>query len=100
MVKKFCLQEFGYEVELGRFAQQADGAVWFKQGGTIVLATAVSAHVDEFLGFMPLTVDYREFFSALWIPAEGQLNRPFCRRGFSIHQGKVDFFHEPVLELL
>lgn len=64
MVKKFCLQEFGYEVELGRFAQQADGAVWFKQGGTIVLATVVSARVDEFFGFMPLTVDYREFFSA------------------------------------
>ena len=64
MVKKFCLQEFGYEVELGRFAQQADGAVWFKQGGTIVLATVVSARVDEFFGFMPLTVDYREFSSA------------------------------------
>src|SRR5690349_11021420 len=64
MVKKFSLQEFGYEIELGRFAQQADGAVWFKQGGTIVLATVVSARVDEFSGFMPLTVDYREFFSA------------------------------------
>ena len=35
MVKKFSLEEFGYEVEIGKFARQADGAVWFKQGGTL-----------------------------------------------------------------
>ena len=43
---------------------QADGAVWFKQGGTVVLATVVSAPSKEFPGFLPLTVDYREQFSA------------------------------------
>src|ERR1700722_17897492 len=64
MVKKFTLDSFGYEVEIGKFARQADGAVWFKQGGTVVLATAVSAPADEFPGFLPLTVDYREYFSA------------------------------------
>lgn len=64
MVKKFQLDEFGYSVQLGKFARQADGAVWFQHGGTIVLATAVSATSQEFPGFFPLTVDYREQFSA------------------------------------
>jgi polyribonucleotide nucleotidyltransferase len=64
MVKKFRLQEFGYEVELGKVAQQADGAVWFQQGGTVLLSTVVSAPSSEFPGFLPLTVDYRELFSA------------------------------------
>ena len=64
MVKKFSLPEFGYEVEIGKFARQADGAAWFTQGGTVVLATAVSAPSKDFPGFLPLTVDYREQFSA------------------------------------
>ena len=64
MVKKFSLPDFGYEVEIGKFARQADGAVWFTQGGTVVLVTAVSAPSKDFPGFLPLTVDYREQFSA------------------------------------
>lgn len=64
MVKKFKLSDFNYEVELGKVAQQADGAVWFKQGGTVVLATVVSAPPKDFPGFLPLSVDYREQFSA------------------------------------
>lgn len=64
MVKTFHLDDFGYEVELGKYAQQADGAAWFKQGGTVVLATVVSAPSSEFPGFLPLTIDYREQFAA------------------------------------
>lgn len=64
MVKKFRLDSFGYEVEIGKFARQADGAVWLKQGGTVVLATVVSAPTQDFPGFLPLTVDYREYFAA------------------------------------
>lgn len=64
MIKKFCLPECDYEVEIGKFATQADGAVWFKHGGTVLLATVVSAPSREFPGFLPLTVDYREHFSA------------------------------------
>ncbi|BDC34282.1 polyribonucleotide nucleotidyltransferase [Candidatus Dependentiae bacterium Noda2021] len=64
MVKTFRLPEFGYEVEIGKFAQQADGAVWLRQGGTVVLATVVSAPTQDFPGFLPLTIDYRELFSA------------------------------------
>lgn len=62
--KKFRLEDAGYEVTLGKFAQQADGSAWVQQGGTIVLATVVSAPAKEFPGFLPLTVDYRELFSA------------------------------------
>lgn len=64
MVKTFRLDEFGFDIELGKFAQQADGSVWFKHGGTILLATAVSAPSKEFPGFFPLVVDYREQPSA------------------------------------
>lgn len=64
MVRKFSLPEFGYEVEIGKVARQADGAAWFSQGGTVVLVTAVSEASKDFPGFLPLTVDYREQFSA------------------------------------
>jgi hypothetical protein len=37
---------------------------WLQQGGTVLLATAVCAPSKDFLGFFPLSVDYREQFSA------------------------------------
>ncbi|MFC1841633.1 polyribonucleotide nucleotidyltransferase [Candidatus Dependentiae bacterium] len=64
MSKIFKLDEFGYSVEIGKFAGQADGAAWFKQGETVLLATVVSNPSREFLGFLPLTIDYREPFSS------------------------------------
>jgi polyribonucleotide nucleotidyltransferase len=64
MEKKFLLPESDIEVTLGKYAQQADGAVWIKQGGTVVLSTAVTAPSEEFPGFLPLSVDYREYFAA------------------------------------
>lgn len=64
MVKKFQLEEFGYEVEVGKVAKQADGAAWFKCGGTVVLVTATSEETEEFPGFLPLSIDYREQLSA------------------------------------
>ncbi len=64
MEKSFYLPEFDYKVITGKFANQADGAVWFQQGETVVLSTAVSSPSREFPGFLPLSVDYRENFSA------------------------------------
>ncbi len=64
MEKRFRLEENGIEVILGKFAEQADGAAWVQQGGTIVLSTVCSAQTQEFPGFLPLTVDYREIFAA------------------------------------
>ncbi len=52
-------------LETGRLAKQADGAVVVRQGDTMVLCTAVlSRSVREGQSFFPLTVDYREKFSA------------------------------------
>jgi polyribonucleotide nucleotidyltransferase len=64
MEKKFTLPEYGIEVTLGKFAEQSDGAVWIQQGGTVVLSTACMSPSSEFPGFLPLTVEYREYFSA------------------------------------
>lgn len=52
-------------IETGRLAKQADGAVVVKMGNTMLLATVVSAKdAKEDVDFMPVSVDYREKFSA------------------------------------
>jgi polyribonucleotide nucleotidyltransferase len=52
-------------IETGKLAKQADGSVVVKMGNTMLLATVVSAQeAKEDVDFMPLTVDYREKFSA------------------------------------
>jgi polyribonucleotide nucleotidyltransferase len=53
------------EIETGKLAKQADGAVVVKMGGTMLLATVVSSkEAKEGVDFLPLTVEYREKFSA------------------------------------
>ncbi len=61
---KFTLPKFGYEAKIDYIARQADGSVWLQQGGTVLIAAVVSAPSREFPGFLPLTVEYREPFSA------------------------------------
>lgn len=52
-------------IETGKLAKQADGSVVVRMGETMVLATVVSAQeANEDVDFMPLSVDYREKFSA------------------------------------
>ncbi len=52
-------------IETGKLAKQADGAVVLKMGGTMLLATVVAAKdANPGVDFLPLTVDYREKFSA------------------------------------
>ncbi|NQU50978.1 MAG: polyribonucleotide nucleotidyltransferase, partial [Bacteroidetes bacterium] len=52
-------------IETGKLAKQADGAVVVRMGDTMLLATVVSAQdAREDVDFMPLSVDYREKFSA------------------------------------
>ncbi len=62
--KKFSLDYAGrkLEVEFGRVARQADGAVIVRYGDTTILATAVSPKKkrDEKINFLPLTVEYEE----------------------------------------
>ena len=52
-------------LETGKLAKQADGAVELRLGNTMILATVVSAKdAEEGADFMPLTVEYKEKFSA------------------------------------
>jgi len=52
-------------IETGKLAKQADGSVVVRMGETMLLATVVSAkEAKEDVDFMPVSVDYREKFSA------------------------------------
>jgi polyribonucleotide nucleotidyltransferase len=64
------------EIESGKLAKQADGAVVVKMGDTMLLATVVSAkEAKEGIDFMPLTVDYQEKYAAA-----GRIPGGFLRR--------------------
>src|SRR5690625_3789377 len=63
-------------IETGRLAKQADGSVVVRQGDTMVLCTAVlSKTVREGQSFFPLTVEYREKYSA-----GGKISGGFIKR--------------------
>jgi len=52
-------------IETGKLAKQADGSVVVRQGNTMLLATVVSAkEAKADVDFMPLSVEYRENYSA------------------------------------
>jgi len=81
MPKVFKLEELGLEAGIGKYARQADGSVWLKCGNNVVLTTAVAAkEPKEFMGFLPLTVEYRERTSAAgkipggFVKREGRLS--------------------------
>ena len=66
-IKKTITLPDGREItlETGKLAKQADGAVELRMGGTMLLATVVSAkEAGEGVDFMPLQVEYKEKFSA------------------------------------
>ena len=80
MSKVFKLESQNLEVEIGKFARQADGAVWITSGKNVVLSTVVASKEEkDFIGFFPLTVEYRERTSAVgkipggYIKREGRL---------------------------
>jgi len=52
------------EIEIGKFALQASGAVLAKFGKTTVLCTATLAQKDSESDFLPLLVDYQERYYA------------------------------------
>ncbi|MGM0376544.1 MAG: polyribonucleotide nucleotidyltransferase [Bacteroidota bacterium] len=53
-------------IETGKLAKQADGSVVVRMGNTYLLATVVSAkEAKPDVDFMPLSVDYKEKFSAV-----------------------------------
>jgi polyribonucleotide nucleotidyltransferase len=63
-------------IETGKLAKQADGSVVVKMGKTMLLATVVAAkEIKEDVDFMPLSVEYKENFSAI-----GRFPGGFLRR--------------------
>lgn len=63
-------------IQVGKFAQQANGAVAIQYGGTVVLVTAcASSEPREGIDFVPLTVDYEER-----LYAAGKIPGSFIRR--------------------
>ncbi|MGP1992593.1 polyribonucleotide nucleotidyltransferase [Zobellia laminariae] len=51
-------------IETGKLAKQAHGSVVVTSGKCMLLCTVVSNYEQKNLGFLPLTVDYREKFAA------------------------------------
>ena len=63
-------------IETGKLAKQADGSVMVRMGNTMLLATVCSAKdASPGVDFMPLSVDYKEKFSA-----NGRFPGGFLRR--------------------
>jgi polyribonucleotide nucleotidyltransferase len=63
-------------IQVGKFAQQANGAVAVQYGNTVVLVTAcASSEPREGIDFVPLTVDYEER-----LYAAGKIPGSFIRR--------------------
>lgn len=53
------------EIETGKLAKQADGSCVVRMGNTMLLATVVAAkEAKEDVDFLPLSVEYREKYSA------------------------------------
>ncbi len=64
------------ELETGRIARQAHGAVLLREGNAVILSTAVyNPEQSREVDFLPLTVDYREYLSA-----GGRIPGGFLRR--------------------
>ncbi|HXZ94326.1 MAG TPA: polyribonucleotide nucleotidyltransferase [Dehalococcoidia bacterium] len=65
-----------FGIQVGKFAQQANGAVAVQYGNTVILATAcTSSEPREGVDFAPLTVDYEER-----LYAAGKIPGSFIRR--------------------
>jgi polyribonucleotide nucleotidyltransferase len=64
--KQFSVEIAGktLTIEISALAEQANAAVIAKYGETVVLATAVMAHKDSDIDYLPLKVDYEEKFYA------------------------------------
>ena len=63
-------------IETGKLAKQADGSVVVRMGNTMLLATVVaSREVKEGQDFFPLTIEYKEKFSA-----DGRMPGGFIKR--------------------
>ena len=59
------VEEYSITFATGTLAKQANGAIWVSSGGTNILVTAVASNtLKPEQDFFPLSVEYREKFSA------------------------------------
>ncbi len=80
MVKRFecTIGSRPLSIEVGRLAEQANGAVTVRYGDSVVLVTACTSPPREGVDFLPLTVDYEERLYAAgkipgsWFRREGR----------------------------
>jgi polyribonucleotide nucleotidyltransferase len=87
--KVFVDNQTGYEVRVGAFCNQSNGAVWLKKGKTVVLATVNREESSEFPGFFPLSVDYREQFAAAGKIPGGYMKREGKPSEREVLQGRI-----------
>ncbi|MGX7591048.1 polyribonucleotide nucleotidyltransferase [Candidatus Karelsulcia muelleri] len=75
--EKIFLKDGKYiKIETGQLAKQANSSVIIRMGNTILLATVViSKEEKEGVNFIPLTIDYREKYSAIGKIPGGYLKR-------------------------
>ncbi|MGX7590902.1 polyribonucleotide nucleotidyltransferase [Candidatus Karelsulcia muelleri] len=75
--EKILLKDGKYiNIETGQLAKQANGSVIIRMGNTILLATVVISKEEKEGGnFLPLTIDYREKYSAIGKIPGGYLKR-------------------------
>jgi len=104
-VNKFKIEIEGKElsVELGRLAQQANGAALVKYGQTMVLATAVMLDKASNKNYLPLIVDYEEKFYAAgkikgsrWIKREGRPTDEAILTGRLVDRAIRPLFNEKI----
>ncbi|MDP8227890.1 MAG: polyribonucleotide nucleotidyltransferase, partial [Candidatus Electryoneaceae bacterium] len=73
------------KVIVGKMARQAHGALWMQYGDTVMHVATVSAHkAREGMDFLPLTMDFREKFSAA-----GKIPGGFFKREGRPHENEV-----------
>ncbi|MGX7592043.1 polyribonucleotide nucleotidyltransferase [Candidatus Karelsulcia muelleri] len=77
--EKIFLKDGKYiKIETGQLAKQADSSVLIRMGNTMLLATVVISKEEEekeVVNFLPLTIDYREKYSAIGKIPGGYLKR-------------------------
>jgi polyribonucleotide nucleotidyltransferase len=73
------------QIETGRLARQADGAVILRIGETMLLATVVAKRdIDPEVDFLPLSVDYKENYSST-----GKIPGGFFKRDGKLNEHEI-----------
>ncbi|MCS7084888.1 MAG: polyribonucleotide nucleotidyltransferase [Bacteroidia bacterium] len=85
IVKKIDWQGEELSLETGLLARQADGAVVLSVGETMILATVVAKkEIDPKVDFLPLSVDYKEYYAST-----GKIPGGFFKRDGRLNEHEI-----------